>query len=741
PVGRFLTDVAKLYFGSWSSGISLKINVSDWPHVLTVNRPHENGNKNWQYQSSYAEDGKKKDVISYFDGTLRNRQTVTRLNSTMQSVAGEVLYDNQGRPAIEVLPVPLQQSAIRYFDRLNLASNGTSLFNHDYFDWEATQAASCNIAVTPGMSSNSGASRYYSASGAGASGILQDFVPNAEMYPFSQTEYTPDNTGRISRKGGVGINHQLGSGHEMQYLYSTPAPDELDRLFGYRVGYSNRYKKNVVIDPNGQVSITYIDPQGRTVATALSGKKPSNLESLDDDLIASVPLTNDHIVANTPYTTGRFSALKDGAQISSQIIATAPGNSSIGINYTATASGPFNDICIGNASFNFVYDWSVSLRNDCGLELLGDVSSRSGTVTFDAAGNQADASGNVGMSRSFSADLPLGNYTLYKNTVINQESVELYADTYIAMLKDPASSCYVNPVDFSPQAASSTCSSTCKECEKELIEKYIDSAQHLAYRAALDMAMPDDDLVGNTNSSDRRNFIAMAEQSYILTNLSAVYNVAFSYSGTTLQYDNDGNIDTDEVELFLNRFHEEFQAMLSNCRSMCDNSAGLICTVNEQMMLADLMPTGQYGSIEGIYVNNAPVESAPEMDPLSIYNTGNFFLQNGYISNGTGPNPGHISNSSWKHPDPAKPYRNEDGNLALIEVEKIGLDVYAPEIDNPGTPLPQVPGKPGFYYARPEQLKNVADFLNNFSPSWAHSLLIHHPEYYYYLYRKALCET
>ncbi|WP_093673236.1 hypothetical protein [Tenacibaculum sp. MAR_2009_124] len=107
----------------------------------------------------------------------------------------------------------------------------------------------------------------------------QNFVADAKGFPFSQIEYTPDNTGRIRRKGGVGDTHQLGTDHEMKYFYETPmSREELTRLFGdVNVGDLKHYKKNTVIDPNGQASVSYIDAQGRTIATALKGNSPDAL--------------------------------------------------------------------------------------------------------------------------------------------------------------------------------------------------------------------------------------------------------------------------------------------------------------------------------------------------------------------------------------------------------------------------------------------------------------------------------
>ena len=41
--------------------------VGDWVGKVKISTAHEK-KKNWQYQATYAEDGKQKDVIQYFDG-------------------------------------------------------------------------------------------------------------------------------------------------------------------------------------------------------------------------------------------------------------------------------------------------------------------------------------------------------------------------------------------------------------------------------------------------------------------------------------------------------------------------------------------------------------------------------------------------------------------------------------------------------------------------------------------------
>ena len=74
---------------------------------------------NWQSSTSFAEDGKYKSVIQYFDGSLRSRQTVTKDNTTGNTIVGETIYDLQGRPNIQILPTPTNSNTIQYFPDFN----------------------------------------------------------------------------------------------------------------------------------------------------------------------------------------------------------------------------------------------------------------------------------------------------------------------------------------------------------------------------------------------------------------------------------------------------------------------------------------------------------------------------------------------------------------------------------------------------------------------------------------------
>ncbi|MFP9099831.1 hypothetical protein ACLI09_12315, partial [Flavobacterium sp. RHBU_24] len=747
PVGRFLDNISKIYYGGWSSGVGPKNNISDWPNVLKISQNYEAGKKNWQYQASYAEEGKKKEVVSYFDGSLRNRQTVTRMNTNKQAIAGETIYDNQGRPAIEVLPVPLEESAIKFYDAINKNNTG-SIFTHYDFDWDLLQ--NCVISPAVPMAASSGASKYYSGSSARKNNY-QDYVPNALGYPYSQVEYTPDNTGRIRRKGGVGSAHQIGSGHEMTYLYSQPFDGELNRLFGANVGLFNRYQKNTVVDPNGQVSISYVSPQGKTIATAMAGESPTNLVPLADTATVGQTVTNNLITTgednnNKKIATGAFGIENDRIELATElsfVTASASVNAGISFNY-AISSTAYTDLCMPSVYYPFVYNWQLSLTDDCATELL--TGTRSGTLGTFSLTSTSNTTSTATATPTITS-LATGSYTFNKKITVDQQSVDKYADDYIARLSNSASPCYVDPSKFAPSASLNNCNSTCTLCEVDVVKNYLSESAFASYTSLIN-AIPgnaNNDQLGDTDA--RQSYIIMAQNQYVALNLQNVYsNSTFTYDGTNANYqDADTGMDYSEIPLYINRFKTEFTGLINNCRELCDRnlSEG---EVYENMLLADIKKGGQYGSTTGLENDPSLTEDEAEnvvIDPLSIYNDENSFYYGGYTTeavtaldqddNGLL----YLSKFSWRNP--STPYLDEDGNPAKVLVTLNDNNAYNPPIISGGTLQPGE--NEGQFYVSPQQLENVADFLSEYKSSWAKSLLPYHPEYPYYYYYKVVSDT
>ncbi|WP_203258194.1 RHS repeat-associated core domain-containing protein [Hyunsoonleella ulvae] len=707
-VGKFLSDPTKYNYGDWSSGITSKTYVSEW-NDKTLITSHEN-KKNWQFQASYAEEGKKKEVVSYFDGTLRNRQTVTKINSDNNAIVGEVIYDNQGRPAIEVLPVPAGDNRLDFYPDFNLNIDN-ELYTHNNFDWDSADASQCEIDKDKlGMSTQNGASKYYGVLD-NITNTFQDYVPDAENFPFSQIEYTPDNTGRIRRKGGVGAEHQLGSGHEMKYYYSTPSQTELTRLFGSNVGNVLHYKKNMVVDPNNQVSISYIDPQGRTIATALTGDNPPALESITSENQASQVLdvlnkknasdTDTDLDNNIKYATSRFGNIRDGLQVSKQI-AVASDASSYDIDYQILNDTPFTPQYCSTHIYPFVYNLTLSLKDDCANELLPSTVNNIivGTESLDGTAIPVNTPSTVqDLSEVF---LNTGTYTLYKNLTIDENVLNNYANDYISQLKDSSSSCYINPDGFAPEAEIEGCDLTCDECKNDL---------------GLQNEYIEDEL---------RSYYGSKSDFVITGNSSTGYTV-----DTIPQSDDDNNgtedINQEEVEILIITFNREWELLYQACEQLegCSVTPVLSsCSVNTALLLQDMSPLGQYGSIQD---SDDTDDILTINDPLSIFNEANQLIING-VSGGT----------HWRSPDA---YFDSYGNVAKIEVIQNADGSYIPQIQ-PDVTVRTVNNEDGtlkYLWVQPQDLLYVEDFLSYWEDSWAESLIEYHPENCYLEYNTQLC--
>lgn len=225
---------------------------------------------NWSYSIGFAEDGKKGESFSIADATLKPRQSIGKVNSDNTMVVGESRYDHEGRPAMSIMPSPLENKGFHYYT--GIASD---------FSARSTYDTDANIATQHTLNSaNPGAGNYYSGSNSvpGANG----YTPDAEGMPYARVIYMTDGSGRVRSSSSVGKELGHASGRETKYFYGTPTQEQLDRLFGNEVGFVKHYKKNFVVDPNGQTSVVYLDQEGRTIATALAGDVPANLVELDD---------------------------------------------------------------------------------------------------------------------------------------------------------------------------------------------------------------------------------------------------------------------------------------------------------------------------------------------------------------------------------------------------------------------------------------------------------------------------
>ncbi len=560
-VGRDISDPTIPIYGEWSCPESASIDLAGNEYIYFNQHRHE-GALNWQYQVTYAEEGKKKEVASYFDGVNKNRQTVTKINSDNRTIVGETIYDYNGRPAVNVLPTPATDAnctngntAIQYFPDYNRNPQGTDHYDKDDFDLDSGN--NCESA-TGTMNANSGSSNYYSPLNPERT-EQQAYVPDAFEYPFSQVEYTPDNTGRIRKQGGVGPDYKIGSNHETTYLYGQPYQIQLDRMFGSEAGDASHYKKNVVIDANGvsgtngqagQASVSYLDQSGRVVATALAGDAPVNLVALPTSTNANVTLTVDLLSENANGVSTSNTLSNDGMSkvFSTQLLVSYQS----AYAFTYDVSVPPMPIPCTNICMTCVYDLEIQILNDCGdnLALRGGqpIDLIVGQFTY-GQNNQLifqtnctpDPNGNL--ITFDQVTLMPGVYTVNKILTVNQDAL----DFYVNQITNPAlNTCVETFEDYMYEAQllidAYDCDVTCEECELAL--------------------------------GSRDDFVS-------------------TQTGTELEYD----------------------LMIEGCRAPCEPNT--LCHSSFIVMLNDVKKGGQYGEFESDDV------FGPQNFPLSVFNSSN----------------------------------------------------------------------------------------------------------------------
>ncbi|PSL34430.1 hypothetical protein, partial [Chitinophaga ginsengisoli] len=375
---------------------------------------------NWQSTISFAEDGKRKVVVQYYDGSLRGRQTVTKDNTTNTVVAAETFYDYQGRPAVQVLPAPTLNTVLKYAHNLNSALNGAE-YDKSYYDSLPSPESYLTAAAAP-MSTASGTNLYYSPANPEKNIGFNQFIPDGEGYAFTETEYTADNTGRVLRQSGVGPTFKLGSGHETKYTYNTAAKEDLYALFGTEVGENTHYFKNTVTDGNGQTSVSYVDMHGRTIATALAGS-PEN-RGLED-------LPSKDSLSVTDSLSGAGQNTITDMRISSRHSQFVSESGYFSFTYQLTPPVLQKIDCNGNTvCYTGLYDLEIRITDDAFNQRFDDkkpfekvIKAKLDSISVDC--NQTPQPINI----SFDVYLKKGSYEFTKTLTINKAAMDYYRDS------------------------------------------------------------------------------------------------------------------------------------------------------------------------------------------------------------------------------------------------------------------------------------------------------------------------
>lgn len=668
PIGH--NNASLPIYGQWTT-------VNDQGPVTGIARiaiPAHQPLKNWQVTSSFAEQGRHKEVMTYVDGSLRDRQVVTRNNSLNVPIVGETVYDVIGRPAVEMMPVPMIESRgcdelegadwapIDYYPEFN--QNGSSA---PYGPEDITgEELGCGLQAAP-VSSSSGAGLYYSPDQLSLVGKLignYSFLPKSHGYPFSQTAYTRDNTGRVRAKGGVGPAFQLGSGHETRLLYDAPDQTQLDRLFGAESGFASHYQRTTTIDGNGQASISYTDRAGRTVATSLAGEAPAQLEALPSLTAQEAAVHSTRLMCSSlpswQCTANLFDPALPGYVYTDQFVVPVDDRSYT-LKYVVTPP-QLTFECPEDLCYHCVYEYSVRIADVCG----NTVEQSSGFLGryVDGVVSFACESDGPLEPEAIVRTLDAGEYTITKTLRIVKDAVDQYEADFLS--RAPA------------------------VCDGLTLEGFIN--QYLA-------------------AADPEGCAVTCQQCYDA--LGSLAEFVGGGHGTP----------------------EEYKVLYAKCDELCKEPSW--CEVAYANMLTDMAPGGQYatyhrnGGAVNVTERTSVLYGAPSGSLLlqRMWNSDDWPF--GWDA---GVTPGK---ALWRQPllvvggMSLAEYRDDaTGERTRITVVPDGSGNFLPAVSNTGDVFPD---DEGGLYTYPENLRDLIDFLDAWRTGWERSLVRFHPEYGYYL--------
>lgn len=407
-------------YGRWSinneSGALSSLSATN--HYFKINSAHSNDSLNWQYTVSFAEQGKYKHVLSYYDGMLKDRQRITRYNSSPNKlIAIEPIYDYEGRPSLNILPTPIHSEKFAY--QYGLSLNSTTGLPYSAEDFDAINPDICpgDELLAP-LAQNALANLYYSGLNPDTAGF-QKFVPDAEGYPFLQTKFSPGFEDRIDKRGGAGQILQIGNNHNTRNVYVSGDQADLNRVFGLNVGLSGFYRKIITKDQNGQLSLTYTDFRGNTVANSLFGIPDTGSLAIQPNLGApdTSMFSEDHILGMAQQQYGNKKVLD---KVYYNDVA---GNNNFEYQTSFT---PFPTFC-PDKFLSVASRYFYNVTDECGNLVVEDVGVLGQTGVVND-GNPIAAGGGV-----INAFLEDGSHAIHKELSFSAADAITAVDTYMDM--------------------------------------------------------------------------------------------------------------------------------------------------------------------------------------------------------------------------------------------------------------------------------------------------------------------
>ncbi|MFZ6052362.1 RHS repeat-associated core domain-containing protein [Halocola ammonii] len=310
--------------------------------------------RNWIYSRVFTEGSyregqgfKTREEVVYANGLNQATQSQRHLQSNDDYiVATQTVYDFSGRPTLQSMPVPINTDGLGYQSQLLKSTEsdgqgGTTdvPYGPEHFDENSNYKEPSAVAASTEFET------YYSSSD-------NDGIPGSEGYPYTRTLYYPDGSGRVKEQSGVGetfrLKDEAGRKTSKTY-YSSVTDSELYRVFGDEAPLGQSVQKVITIDPNNSGNVTYIDKEGRTIATCLTIVEPqtNTLEPLDSQAEAEFSVVQS-VNGDTPLD--EYSSIA-----SSEITLAEPTALTIDYSLTAASITP----CLGGGDCSYEIHFEI----------------------------------------------------------------------------------------------------------------------------------------------------------------------------------------------------------------------------------------------------------------------------------------------------------------------------------------------------------------------------------------------
>jgi RHS repeat-associated protein len=395
-------------YGPWSNTANTGY-VNSTPDRYQISGAHLADNANWNFESSFAEDGKSKQVLGYFDGLLKSRQTLTRFSSRQNELIGaETIYDYEGRAALQTLPVPVMQVPnLSYIP--SFALSATTQQPYSAADVDALVSPGASAPSLAALHATSAAAKYYSPQNQllnTTGDTIIKAIPDAEGYPMMQTQFSPDDPKRVRRQGSAGKTLQLGKGHETSYYYSDPEQDELNKYFGANVGWSPFYEKVITRDPNQELSFSVLNNAGKPVMTGLMGfPDPGNGTTLLNLDSVSIPAPAASLTTSELLSSSRPNGAKPAWSGTQRIFNKSVFREALGGSATLSVQIPaFRPCSLSPRDINLPFQVGLSIQGEYDslqttlltpTTIMAPGGSASGPIIGDYLGSASISAGNL----------------------------------------------------------------------------------------------------------------------------------------------------------------------------------------------------------------------------------------------------------------------------------------------------------------------------------------------------------